>query len=383
MDTLAGLVKGNTMFALDLYARLRTEKDGNLFFSPYSIAAVLSMVYPGARGRTAKQMEAVLHMAVEQEQLAQAFAECEAALRAIQQTGHVLLHSVNSLWGQQGCQFLQEFLDLLVQRYQALVKEANFSASEAARQEINDWVEEQTHGKITDLLAPGMITPDTLLVLVNVMYFKGKWANQFQEKDTRDAAFWMTPEKRVDVPTMYQKAEFPYGFIAQEQLHILEMPYVGDELSMTILLPTEKDGLTHLENRLTLENLTFWRQHLAPGEIDVFLPKLTLCSGVQLAQILAKMGMSDAFSGEADFSGMTGQRDLVISDVIHKAFVEVTEEGTEAAAATAVMMGRGLSFAPPPPEFRADHPFLFLIREKTTGSVLFLGRVVDPAQQGD
>ncbi len=381
MSLSSPLVEGNTTFALELYAHLKQEK-GNLFCSPHSISTALAMTYAGARGNTATQMADVLHFTPEREQLATAFAELEARLNAIQKKGNVLLNVVNALWAQKNYQFRQDFLDLLTQRYQAALEYADFiSACEEARLEINVWVADQTNGKIKNLLAPGILTEDTCLALVNAIYFKGNWASHFKEKDTQATAFWVTPETNIDVPMMYQKHKFNHAMLPNDHIQILELPYVDGDLSMLLLLPTEKDGLAQLENSLNGENLDFWRQHLFPEKIDVYLPQFKMSSGFRLKKTLAEMGMPDAFGENADFSGMDGTRELLISAIIHKAFVEVNEEGTEAAAATAVVMrGRGLAPAPPS-EFRADHPFLFLIRDNQTGSILFLGRVIDPSKE--
>lgn len=381
MSLLSTLVNGNSEFALDLYAQLKQE-EGNLFFSPYSISTALAMTYAGARANTARQMADVLRFTLEQEQLVRAFAELESQLNAIQGKGNILLSIVNALWAQKDYQFLREFLDLLIHHYKAALKYADFAtAFEEARQEINAWVEQQTHEKIKNLIPEGVLNDLTRLVLVNAIYFKGSWASQFKETDTQNTAFWVTPDTSIDVPMMHQTHEFSYAIIPDAKIQLLELPYIGNELSMIVLLPNEKDGLTHLENLLNAENLDFWLRHLNPLKIRVYLPKFKLSSGFKLNETLEAMGMTDAFGESADFSGMDGKGELTISAVIHKAFVEVNEEGTEAAAATAVvMLGRGLSFAPPP-EFRADHPFVFLVRDNPSGSILFLGRVVDPTQE--
>ncbi len=376
LDTQA-LVKSNTTFALDLYTQLRSM-EGNLFCSPYSISAALAMTYAGARGNTATQMTDVLHFSLEPELLCQTFAGLQAHLNALQEQGNLRLSLANALWAQEGYRFLNDFLALVVKHYKAALNYADFTtAYEAARQEINTWVEQQTHDKIKDLIAEGMVSELTRLVLVNGIYFKGNWANQFEKTSTSNAEFWVTPDTNVDVPMMSQTQEFNFAHIADADVQILELPYAGDGLSMIILLPLKNDGLTHLENSLYAENLEFWLGQLSPLEVMVYLPKFSINCGFMLNKTLTAMGMPDAFGDRADFSGMDGTRELSISAVIHKAFVEVNEEGTEAAAATAVvMLGRGLSM--PPPVFRADHPFLFLIRENHTGSILFFGRVVNP-----
>jgi serpin B len=219
-----------------------------------------------------------------------------------------------------------------------------------------------------------MITSITRLVLTNAIYFKGEWTNQFEEELTQENAFYITPETIVDVQMMNQEERYKY--FEDDELQVLEIPYKGDDLSMVILLPAKKDGLTELEDSVNTDRLQEWMNALAWQQVSVFFPKFTMTCEFQLRSVLADMGMPIAFTGEADFSGMTGEKDLFISAVVHKAFVDVSEEGTEAAAATAVMMEsmQPLSLA----VFRADHPFLFMIRDNHSGSILFIGRLMDP-----
>lgn len=371
------LVKDNTMFAFDLYAQLKS-KEGNLFFSPYSISTALAMTYAGARGNTAGQMADVLHFSLELKPLYHAFADLEAHVNAVQEKGNIQLGVANALWAQQDYQFLQEFMDLVIRHYRANLSYADFTtAYEAARREINGWVEHQTCDKIKELLSEGILNTLTRLVLVNAIYFKGNWASQFEKDYTHNAAFWIALDTSVEVSMMTQTHECNHCYIAEDSVQILELPYVGDDLSMIILLPTKNDGLALLENSLNAENLELWLGRLHKLKITVYVPKFKMSSGFRLDKTLKTMGMPDAFSEcDANFSGMDGTRELHISAVVHKAFVEVNEEGTEAAAATAVVMSsRSLM---QPPAFRADHPFLFLIRDNHSGSILFLGRVIDP-----
>jgi serpin B len=369
------LAAGNTAFAIDLYHQLRGA-EGNLFFSPYSISTALAMTYAGARGNTEAEMARVLHFDLNhltQEALHSAFAALETHLAQIQATGDIALHVANALWPQVGYAFLAAFLDLCQRCYGVTITPVDYAGdSEAARQQINAWVEEKTRDKIKELLKPDHVTPLTTLILVNAIYFKGNWASQFDPEDTDDAPFYRLAGDAVKAPMMRQKARF--GYRETDDLQVLELPYVGGDLSMLVLLPCERDGLPALEAALTVDNLALWTQGLRPTEVLVLLPRFKLSGQFDLGETLQAMGMVDAFYA-ADFSGMTGRRNLFISAVVHKSFVDVNEEGTEAAAATAVVMSRGFS---PSPLFVADHPFLFLIRENTTGSILFLGRVVDP-----
>ena len=254
-----------------------------------------------------------------------------------------------------------------------LITSVDYGNAEAACHTINTWVEERTESKIKDLIPSRILDGLTRLVLVNAIYFKGNWASQFDQSLTNDVPFWVTSDKQVQVPMMTQKHEFRYG--EGNGLQILELPYAGDDFSMIVLLPREIGGLVKLEESLTVENLGRWVRNLWETEVVVFLPRFEITFPFRLDDTLKSMGMVDAFSGKADFSGMD-KEPLFISAVLHKAFVAVNEEGTEAAAATAVIMARGSPSLPP--IFRADHPFVFLIRENSTGSILFLGRVVNP-----
>jgi serpin B len=371
------VVAGDTAFATDLYAKLRTEK-GNLFFSPYSISTALAMTLAGARGETAQQMATVLHLAGPTETLNPAFAALEAELNAIQKKGQVRLSVANSLWPQKGHPFLPEYVDLLKHFYGVSVTPLDYAkAPEAARKTINDWVEQKTNRKITDLIKDGVLSSLTRLVLVNAIYFKGNWTSQFDPKQTMEEPFHIAPDKDAKCSLMNRKGT--YAYTETPHLQVLELPYAGDDVSMIVLLPRNSEPIARLERELTPAKLTEWTTALREREVQVFLPKFKLTCEFSLEKILESMGMAIAFSNDADFSGMNGNRSLAISAVLHKAFVDVNEEGTEAAAATAVTMRATAVLAPVPvPVFRADHPFVFLIRDKHNGSILFLGRVTDP-----
>jgi serpin B len=338
------------------------------------------MTYAGARGNTAKQMATVLYLPSDQEQVDAAFAQLQGQLSAIQTQGHVELNVANGLWAQQDQPFLATYLDRVNKSYDAALRQVDFeSAYETVRQDINAWVEAQTRDKITDLLKPGILNALTRLVLVNAIYFKGNWANRFEESATRETVFSVATENTVTVPMMIQQETF--GYTENDILQALELPYEGGALSMVVLLPKQPQGLTELENALSAENLAQWLDVLHPQEVEVYLPRFTMTAEFDLSAMLSGMGMADAFSrGVADFSAIDGTRDLFISSVVHKAFIDVNEEGTEAAAATGAVISL-TSLPPPPVVFRADHPFVFLIREKQTGAVLFIGRVADPQSQ--
>jgi len=373
----ATVLAGNTRFALDLYNRLRTA-EGNLFLSPYSISAALAMTCAGARGTTEKQMAETLHFMPDGQMLHPAFSSLQSQLKQEQEKGQVELSIANALWVEKGFSLLKNFTDLTGRYYEASVNRVGFkNETERARLQINAWVEDKTKNKIQELIKPGVLDSLTRLVLTNAIYFKGNWARRFKKDRTREEQFWMEPGTAVMVPMMNGQDDF--GYLEDEMLQALELPYAGDSLSMIVLLPRSIDGLGALEDTLAADTLTARLDAIRKREVRVSLPKFTMTSQFELAQTLGSMGMPEAFSGAADFSGMTGGRDLFISAVVHKAFVDVNEEGTEAAAATGVAMR--LTAAPvSPPVFRADHPFIFLIRHNPSGSILFLGRLTRPAE---
>jgi serpin B len=373
---LADAVHGNTRFALDLY---RTQRDarGNLFFSPYSISAAMAMAYAGARGGTAAQMTRTLYFDQDPGRLHPALGALEARIAGVGREGELQLRVANRLWPHTGCRLLDEYVTLLGRCYGASLTPLDYQRPEAARQTINAWVQEQTGGRITDLIPTGILKSLTRLVLVNAIYFKGRWSSPFRLRFTRRAPFWVTPGGAAQAQMMSQTHEF--GYREAGDLQVLDLPYAGG-LSMIVLLPRSRDGLAALEDALTVENLSRWIDGLDPARVELFLPRFMITFPVQLDAALGSLGMVDAFSEQADFSGMDGTRRLFIGAALHKAFVKVNEEGAEATAATALAMAEGM---PPsaPPVFRADHPFLFLIREQHTGCILFLGRVINPQQQ--
>jgi len=369
------VVIGNTTFATDLYAKLKNEK-GNLFFSPYSISSALAMMFAGARDDTAQRMAKVLHFAVPQMELNPAFAALEGELNAVQKKGQVQLSIANSLWPQKGYPFLPGYVGLLKQDYGTSVTPLDYAGDpEAARRTINEWVEQKTNRKIMDLVKPGVLDSLTRLVLANAIYFKGTWASQFDKEQTSDQLFHVASDKDVKCPLMNRKGRYAYAELPH--LQVLELPYAGDELSMIVLLPGNSEPIGRLESELTPATLAEWMKGLRNREVRVFLPKFKLTCEFDLKETLVAMGMTDAFSSQADFSGMDGSRSLSISAVLHKAFVDVNEEGTEAAAATTVMV-TATAVRAPMTVFRADHPFVFLVRDNDNGSILFLGRVTDP-----
>jgi serpin B len=367
-------VDDNTAFALDLYQQLRSEP-GNLFFSPYSVSTALAMTYAGARGQTEKQMAKALHFAQPQEKLHPAFAELHSGLNAAQKSNAVQLFVANSLWPAKGLALKRDFLGLMEKHYATRLTPLDFGQTETARQTINRWVEDQTRDKIKELIKPDILSPLTVLVLANAIYFKGDWATPFKPEQTRDLPFHLSKKEKVNVPMMFEK-QLRCASYADAEVQMVELPYKGDRFSMVLLLPRQVDGLAELERGLAAPKLKKWLDGLRnESSLEVWLPKFKVTSEFGLADKLNALGMVDAFGDAADFTGMFEKRGPRISAVVHKAFVEVNEQGTEAAAATAVVV-----FTSARLPFRADHPFLFLIRDKSTDCVLFLGRIVNPIQ---
>lgn len=374
---ISAIINANNQFALDLYSKLRKE-EGNIFFSPSSISLALAMTYEGARGQTAEEIGSVFHFPKDDAIRRSAFAALHHQLN--RESVKYELRTANALWIQSGFPLLPEYLDIIKKYYGGKAANVDFAgAAEEARQIINSWVEDKTNNKIRDLFPPGSLSPLMRLVLTNAIYFQGTWVKQFDESDTREEDFRISEEKTVKVPLMRRTdREAIFNYAETEELQILEMLYEGEELSMLVLLPKNK-ALSSLEESLTLERLNQWKSGLREQRVKVFFPKFTFTSKYPLSAKLKEMGMPSAFTpGAADFSGLDGTKNLFIHTVVHQAFVEVSEEGTEAAAATGVGIGI-TSVGPRIPVFRADRPFLFMIRERSTGKILFLGRVVNPA----
>jgi len=373
-------------FAFNLYGQLKGEA-GNLFFSPQSIQTALAMASCGARGETGRQMVSVMGFQedrpIRPEWMAAACGEFLAALRGDGKPRAYELSAANALWGQKGYGFLPDYLALLDRSFGAGLKEVDFAAdTEGSRQTINAWVEKETRDRIKDLIPPGLLQPLTRLVLVNAIYFKGTWAIPFKKDATADGDFFVAAGQKVQAPLMNRTGYF--GYYDGGQWKALEMPYKGNELAMVILLPAQVDGLPQMEKDLAAGKvLGDLAANLKTRQVRVTVPRFKTTASILLRKTLAAMGMPLAFqAGKADFSGMNGGKEsLWIAEVVHKAFVDVNEEGTEAAAATAIVMmaGEGMSMDEPP-VFRADHPFLFLIRDKKSGCILFMGRLANPKE---
>lgn len=371
------IVAGNNLFALDLFGKVRKE-EGNLFCSPFSVSTALAMASVGARGKTAEEMIDLLHFPGAPEAGHSVLGKLIQQFSADDPRRGYLLAVANALWTDKSFGFKKEFLDFVNKHYAAKLTDLDFvHQSEKSRQTINQWVEKQTHERIKDLMPSGSIDSETRLVITNAIYFKGTWADQFNKNATKDEMFQVTDTEKIKTPMMHRSGS--YGYFENGAVQLLSIPFKGRELSMLFALPKNKGGLADLEAKLTADNVRTWIAAVRPAEITVALPKFELTKKFDLIPTLRDMGMKAAFTGGADFSGISESGKLFISDVVHKAFVLVNEEGAEAAASTGI--GFKLTAAPVRKEFRADHPFLFFIRDNKSGSILFIGRLANPSSK--
>ncbi|XP_062925762.1 leukocyte elastase inhibitor-like isoform X1 [Mobula hypostoma] len=372
------LVSANIQFALDLFKQLdEANKVGNLFMSPFSISSALAMVHLGAKGNTATQMAEVLGFD-EVKDVHSEFQKLQVDF--INPKANYVLKTANRLYGEKTYSFLTVFLEASGKYYQAGLSAVDFvNAAEEVIKEINSWIEEQTAGKIKNIFPPKSLDSSTKLVLVNAIYFKGTWKEQFDKGSTYTGKFKLNENQVKNVEMMCQTEYFSYIHIHESAVKIIELPYLQDELSMVILLPDDVNGLENLQRSFTLDCLKTWTnpKNMYHTKVNVTLPKFKLEENYDLTSILSQMGMEDAFGiGKANLSGMSNSNDLSLSKVIHQSFVEVNEEGTEAAAATVIgLLGYGMVTIE---EFKADHPFLFFIRHQKTQTILFYGRLSNP-----
>ena len=373
------VVAANSDFAMDLYAQIKTDPkfaDKNIFFSPFSVSAALAMVYAGAKGNTRTEMGEVLKFDnINDNNVHIGFRKLFEGFN--DPTNNYTLSVANALFGRKAYPFLQTYLNIVTQYYYALLKNLDFGANPgASRKFINDWVANNTNQKIKNLLIPLDVTQETVAVLVNTIYFNGLWKLQFDVNDTISSEFHLTTAKSMTTKIMNLAGKkLKYAEISSLSCKILELPYVGDEVSMYILLPDSINGLPALESQLTSAKLNNAISLMQTAKVDVSIPKFNMTQRINLKDTLNAMGMRDLFWTRADLSGIDGTHDLFVTKAIHQAYIDVNEEGTEAGAATAVLIGRQQ-----PKMFKADHPFLFFIRENVTGSILFSGRVMTPPE---
>ena len=373
------LVFGNNTFACNLYRQVRSTQKGNLFLSPYSISIALAMTSAGAKGETSQEINKVLNFQLDQTRLHPAFKQLINNVESSENNKNQL-HTANRLWVQKGLTVLDSFAAIALKNYAANPQEIDFNINpESARQTINNWISQKTYNKITDIIRKGIIDASTQIILTNAIYFKSAWEIPFDPKLTKEEMFTIAPGKQVNVPMMYQKNTGIFGYNKFDDLQVLEIFYAEGKLSMVILLPEKIDGLADIESQLTGEKLQKWL-HFSSGiyqatKLEVWLPKFKISSEFDLKNTLTNMGLPLIFSKTGDLSGINGNKGLWISTILHKAFVEVNEQGTEAGAAT---MGGGTRGKVKEVIFRVDRPFIFLIRDIESNSILFLGRVVNP-----
>lgn len=382
LDTDAGrdaAVQSVNRLAVEMFGQLDKTDSGNLFFSPYSIASALAMTKAGARGKSDKVLAKLLHLSGERKAADAGYASLRSAIEDVTQQGGHELRVANHLWCRTGWRVQHEFVETLKSRYAAELSLLDFGKPDDAAKTINDWVRVKTAEKIPSVVGPEMFDDETRLVLASAIYFKGVWRQPFNADATRQQEF-QTPDKVVETPMMYEHDDF--GYAEDEGLQILEMPYSPGATSMVILLPRKTGGsLEKIQQALSFDQLKKWMDAIRSREVKVHLPKFKFDSRYDLKEVLSRMGAGNLFDRhEADLSAMVEGERLFLQFLVHAAFVDVNEEGTEAAAATVGGTGGGAFGEPPPvPVFRADHPFLFLIRDVRTGCILFIGRVVDPS----
>ncbi len=379
-STITTVPAANNQFALDYYKKIRGG-NSNIVFSPFSVSSALAMTYEGARGATADEMRWVMYYPADANAMRNGYSTLLGKLNTA--SDNYKLSVANALWLQNDYHVQQEYKDVVQQSYKGNATNLDFKTdAESSRQTINTWVENNTSGKIKDLIAQGTITTDTRLILTNAVYFKGSWTSPFDTHGTSDQEF-RTGGGGTVTTSMMQQTDNEFDYMENSTLQMLKMPYEGDALSMLILLP-KKDDLAKLEGALTSKNLADWMRSLQQQKVDVYVPKFKFEEEYDMSKDLVAMGMHTAFDAQAaDLSGVTGTKDpmanLYISDVVHKAMIEVNEKGTEAAAATYVIEAVGAMVnMTAPSEFRADHPFVFIIQDDATGTILFIGRVSDP-----
>ena len=378
---LAALVSGNSTFAFNLYQQLTQGNSGNIFYSPYSISTALAMTYAGANGDTATQMAKALDFTLPQAQLHPAFDDLALQLASRGQGASgtngksFALNIANALWCEKTYNFLPDFLNTLGQNYGAGVNLLDFvNSPEPSRVTINNWVSNETNNKINNLIPAGAIAPQTRLVLTNAIYFDAAWQNPFSADKTQNGTFNLLDGSTVSVPMMNNEAS--YGYTQGTGYQAVELPYSGGQVAMDIIMP-DAGNFTTFESGMTAGSVSAIISNLQTKSINLTMPKFNFDSSFSLNSALSALGTPIAFSNQADFSGMTGNKDLTIADVVHKAYVAVDEQGTEAAAATGVVMSAMAVMNQN--NVTIDQPFIFMIRDIQTGAILFVGRVLNPA----
>jgi serpin B len=376
---VAALVEANNNFSLGLYSQISKGANDNIFFSPWSISDAMAMVYEGARGDTANQIQYVFNFSEDSATRRSSFAKM---LNIINKgNGRYDLYNANAIWLQKNYTFLVDYKNIISRYYLGEINNLDFvSDSSVSINQINGWISDHTNKRITQIVSHEDVNELTRAVLTNAIYFNGKWEHQFKLEDTSPEDFTLDSGEKISVPTMKIENEQPhFNYIYDNETQVLEMRYQGGNISMLLILPRNGKNITYLESILTAEKIREWRSNLYPRPILIYIPKYKFGTSYSLKNYLENMGMRIPFSHlGADFSGMDGTKNLYISHVLHKAYIDVSENGTEAAAATDVSLS--FTSAASPLEFRADHPFIFIIQETETGNILFMGRVMDPSR---
>ena len=376
--TIADISEANNEFALSLYKKLGDDEK-NIIFSPYSISSALAVTYAGARGNTAREMAEVLWFPLDQTIFHPGYKIFTDSIQLTGEEKGTEFRIANALWVQDDYKLRQDFLELADSCYKAKAENVNFKIPEElerTRQKINKWVEGITNNKIQNLLPQGVLKEITRLVITNAIWFNGNWVKPFNKSNTTPSIFNVSSSKSVTTDFMHQKCDA--GYYEDDEVQALELPYKGEKKSMLIVLPKDTEGWKLIGRILTLDRLNIISKGMEITEVEISIPKFSYESQFNLKLTLMLMGMNEAFSNDADFSGMTDENDLKIDEVIHKAFIEVNESGTEAAAATAVIMVLKSALEENPIRFIANHPFIYFITDKTTGGIIFMGRFVNP-----
>jgi serpin B len=373
-ENFNSFIKGNNQFAIDLYKQMSRSNE-NIFFSPISISNAFAMLYAGTDGKTKKEIKQVFHFTPEKE-LHPYFSEL---IRRLKNVSGCELNIANALWVQEGYEFKKEFLNIVKKFYDGVVKELNFKTSpEECRKKINEWVEQKTKGKIKELIEKGSISSLTRLISTNAIYFNGEWCHQFNKKLTKEMPFYQINGIEKQVPMMQFEDFKEFNYFEDTIVQVLEMKYKGEKISMIIILPKNKDGIKNVEEVLNIDILNNWLDRMRLTKVDVYFPKFKMERAYTLTENLRGLGIISLFGPEANLSGITGERDLFISEIFHKSYIDVNETGTEATAATGVGFPESIPMKEEPKIFKADHPFIFLIYDKDTSAILFIGRVLEP-----
>jgi serpin B len=376
--TLESLAESNNLFAIDLFNQVQSKSE-NLIFSPYSIGTVMAMIYSGSAGNTAKEMREVLYFP-RQELLDPVEATMLKSLMTTDTMEGTDFRLANAIWAQEGFSFLPSYMQRLERHYHApltLMDFMNLTNREENRKKINHWVEDHTNNRIRDLIQPGILDANTRLVLTNAVYFNGGWMYPFDKNSTAASLFHVNKQESIKTDFMHQTGNFPY--YEDEEIQAIGLPYKGDRMTLMVILPRSIEGWRMVSRIITHERLRLVISELGSREVRLALPKFRSELQVNLRQELTSMGMGTVFSRDADLSGMTGEKNMFVDEVIHKAFIEVNEQGTEAAAATAAIIGLKSSLREDPVRFQADHPFVFILIDRQTGCIIFMGRLVKPS----